>query len=106
MQAGTDAQSVGLEIDAVVIEVNGFWGEWHRQFEFARTLTASVEAYCETGDWASRQSTCLQLDRQRERLELLRADVQAEFDDVQAAYSEASIDVPPGRRWIENMRSN
>lgn len=101
MRAGTDAQSYALDIDAVGLEIGRLRSEMHDQFESARSLTASIDAYCTDARDAAETQPCTGVAAQRVRLERLSVAVQAEFDAAASAYREASVDVPPGRRLLE-----
>ncbi len=100
MRAGTDASSYALDIDAVGLEVTGHRTEMQRRFNEARSLAGMVDTYC-----AERQNgsgvLCRGLGVQRARLDRLSTATRAEFEAVEAAYREASVDVPPGRRWLD-----
>ena len=103
MRAGTDAQSYALDIDAVGLEIVRLRSEMHGRFESARSLAASIDAYCTDARDAAETQPCAGVTVQRIRLERLSGVVQAEFDATAAAYREASVDVPPGRRLIESI---
>lgn len=103
MRAGTDAQSYALDIDAVGLEIVRLRSEMHGQFDSARSLAASIDAYCIDAADAAETQPCTGLAVQRVRLERSSVAVQAEFDAAASAYREASVDVPPGRRLIESI---
>jgi len=75
----------------------------HGQFESARSLASSIDAYCAD---SNPLPPCGGVALQRNRLESLRTLVQADFDATTTAYREASIDVPPGRRLIQSLVRN
>lgn len=103
MRAGTDAQSYALDIDAVGLEVGRLRSQMHGQFESARSLAAALDSYCADAREAAEIQLCTEFEAQRFRLERLSVAVRAEFEGVAAAYREASVDVPPGRRLIEGI---
>lgn len=103
MRAGTDAQSHALEIDAVGLEIVRLRTEIHRQFETARTLAASIDAYCTVTPDAARTPPCAGAAAQRDRLERLRTVVQSEFDATEVAFREASGDTGAGQRIARNV---
>jgi hypothetical protein len=101
MRAGTDASSVALEIDAVGLEITAHRADLQRRFDEARSLAGLVSASCARRPHGS-EAICAELAVQRARLEQMSAEAQTEFETVEAAYREASVDVPPGRRWLGN----
>ena len=102
-QVPPDEQGYRSEIDTVDTGIIRVRSELHRQFENARSLAASIDLYCTDARDVSQTPPCAGVTIQRIRLERLSGEVQAEFDATAAAYREASVDVPPGRRLIEGI---
>lgn len=101
-QEGPDEQSTASELDALGQEVINLRLEMRDQFESARTLAASIDAYCASAPDAAQTPPCSGAAAQRERLERLRTVVQSEFDAAEAAYREASGDTRAGQRVSQN----
>jgi hypothetical protein len=102
MRAGTDASSYALDIDAVGLEVTGYRTEMQRRFDEARSLAGVGNAYCAERPNGS-EALCRELVIQQARLERLSVATRSEFEIVEAVYREASVDTPPGRRWLDNV---
>jgi len=102
MRAGTDASSYALDIDAVGLEITGYRTEMQRRFDEARSLVGVVNAHC-TGRPNGSEALCRELVIQQARLERFSVATRAEFGIVEAAYREASVDTPPGRRWLDSV---
>lgn len=84
-------------------EIIALRSEMHDQFQRARSLAASIDSYCTDNRDAPQIPPCTGVATERVRLERLSVVVQAEFNATAAAYREASVDVPPGRRLIESI---
>lgn len=102
-QEGPDEQSTVSEIDALGQEVINLRLEMRGRFENARTLAASIDAYCADTADAAQTPPCSGATAQRVRLERLRAVVQSEFDAAERAYHEASGDTGAAQRITQNL---
>jgi hypothetical protein len=102
-QEGPDEQSTVSELDALGRAVINLRLEMRDQFESARTLSASIDAYCADTPDAAQTPPCSGATAQRVRLERLRTVVQSEFDAAEMAYREASGDTGAAQRITQNL---
>lgn len=101
--ASAEAQSYVMDINTVDLEVVQHRSDMRWEFGSARAIAAPIDTYCAEFRAAARPPICAGLADQKRRLERLSIAVQTEFEAIEAAAREASIDVPPGRRLINNM---
>ncbi len=101
--ASAEAQSYVMDINTVDLEVVQYRSDMRWEFGSARAIAASVDTYCAEFRAAAGPPVCVGLADQKRRLERLSISVQTEFEAIEATAREASIDVPPGRRLINNM---
>lgn len=101
--ASAEAQSYVMDINTVDLEVIQHRSDMRWEFGSARAMAAPIDKYCAEFRAAAGPPICAGLADQKRRLERLSIAVQTEFEAIEAAAREASIDVPPGRRLINNM---
>ncbi len=102
-RAGLDAQSAARDIEEVRRETVNFRRQIDNEFDRSERLNRSLASFCGSAAAAEPASPCADTASQANRIFELKAAYAEAFAVLDSAYEEASVDVPPGRRLLENL---